>query len=158
MMMKHVLGIGEYAITQGDQDELVTYALGSCVAVVIYCPQQKMAAMAHVALPERLRSAEVGRHKPAYFADEAIPLLLERFRRSCNLSSDQLHVHLVGGAESRSEKDPFQVGPRNLEKIKALLRAQGLRYTAVDVGGHMSRTVTFDLGTSELLVKSQNML
>lgn len=155
---KHILGIGEYAITRSPQDALITYALGSCLAILIYCPQKHMAGMAHIALPERLSGGLKHQHKPAYFADEAVPLLLAPFEVQRGYRADKLQVHLIGGAVSRFEKDPFQVGQRNLEKVKALLRYHGLRYTAVDVGGHLSRTVEFDLGTTALVVKTQAML
>lgn len=155
---KFILGIGDFAVTQGPHDELITYALGSCVAILIYCPQTHLAAMAHIALPERLAGAQNHLHKPAYYADEAFPLLLAPFQRQRGYQAEKLQVHLIGGAVSRSEKDPFQVGQRNLEKVKALLRYHGLRYTAVDVGGHLSRTVEFDLATTALLVKTQAML
>ncbi len=156
--MDHILGIGEYAIAKCTEDALITYALGSCVAILMYCPEQKVAAMAHIALPERLPSANLGRHKPAYFADVAVPLLLNAMRTNFMCQPSKLVVHLIGGAESRSEKDPFQVGRRNVEQIKMLLQEQQMRYTAIDVGGHLSRTVTFHLASSALEIKTQEMM
>lgn len=158
MSMRHVLGIGEYAVTSSPEDVLVTHALGSCIALLVFCPQSKVAAMAHIALPERLEHASMGRHKDAYFADEAVPLLLNTLQQRFLCKPQNLVVHLIGGAVSRSEKDPFQVGKRNLEAIKQMLNARQMRYTAVDVGGHFSRTVTFEVETGSLEVRSQQMM
>lgn len=36
--MIKVIGIGEYAVSNNEEDTIMTFALGSCAALVIYCP------------------------------------------------------------------------------------------------------------------------
>lgn len=156
--MNYILGIGEYAIANNDEDFLITYALGSCVAVIMYCPIKHVAAMAHIAMPETIRTSSVGMDKPAYFADSAIPLMVKTMVGKHNCSPEKLLVQLVGGAESRSKTDPFKVGSKNVDAIKRLLREYQMRYSAEHVGGHKSRTVTFDLSSCTLEIKAQDMM
>ena len=48
----HVVGVGDCCVS-GDPDAvLVTYALGSCIAVVIHDPVSKVGGLLHYMLPE----------------------------------------------------------------------------------------------------------
>ena len=57
---------------------LVTLGLGSCIGLVIFDPSTKVAAMAHIMLPDSRDAKEVP--KPGKFADTAVPLLLEHLK------------------------------------------------------------------------------
>ena len=46
------VGIGEYKVTSNKEHVLKTYALGSCVAIIIYEKIKKIAGLLHVALPD----------------------------------------------------------------------------------------------------------
>jgi chemotaxis protein CheD len=46
------IGIGEYIITDSTDETITTHALGSCVALILYCKKTKHTAMAHIALPK----------------------------------------------------------------------------------------------------------
>ena len=47
-----IVGIGEMAVADRPDDVIVTYALGSCVAVCLFDPAARVAAMLHFLLPE----------------------------------------------------------------------------------------------------------
>ncbi len=49
---KHVVGIGELAISSGAADQIVTHALGSCIAVCLWDPVSNVAGLLHYLLPE----------------------------------------------------------------------------------------------------------
>ena len=51
-MAEIVLGIGGIGATNTKGSSLKTYALGSCIAVVILDPQTRTVGMVHVALPD----------------------------------------------------------------------------------------------------------
>ena len=55
---------------------IVTYALGSCIAVSAYDPQRKAGGMLHIILPESQLNPEKAAQNPWMFADTGIPLLL----------------------------------------------------------------------------------
>lgn len=51
--MDSIVGIGEFAISNRPEDTIKTFSLGSCIAVVIYDKIQKVAGMAHIAMPSK---------------------------------------------------------------------------------------------------------
>ena len=61
------VGIGEWAVSNDVADTLKTYALGSCVAVMIYDSRLLIAGMIHIALPDSAVDAERARILPGYF-------------------------------------------------------------------------------------------
>ena len=64
-----VIGIGEFAVTTEPDAEIVTHALGSCVAVCLWDPVTHVAGMLHFLLPESKLNAERAARQPATFAD-----------------------------------------------------------------------------------------
>ena len=46
------IGIGDYGASRTYGDKLITYALGSCVALVLTDPRSGVTGMAHIALPK----------------------------------------------------------------------------------------------------------
>ena len=77
--MDIIIGIGEFAISDNPQVVIKTFALGSCIAVVMQCPQNGVLGMAHIALPSSEINREESNSRPGYYADTAIALLLDRF-------------------------------------------------------------------------------
>ena len=59
-----VIGIGELAVTTAPDVEIVTHALGSCVAVCLWDPVTHVAGMLHFLLPESKLNAERAARQP----------------------------------------------------------------------------------------------
>ena len=78
-MRQLVVGVGDGGVTRDAESVLVTYALGSCIAVMLYDPVVKVAGMVHFMLPESSASPEKSQARPWMFADTGIPLLLRHF-------------------------------------------------------------------------------
>ena len=51
-MRQIVVGVGDGGVSRNPDSTIVTYALGSCVAVILYDPVAKVAGMLHYMLPE----------------------------------------------------------------------------------------------------------
>jgi chemotaxis protein CheD len=149
--MDYVIGIGEYLVIKGDGNRLITYALASCVAVIIYFEDMKIAGMIHIALPEAINSYNF-ENKPGYYAEIGLPILLTKLRNSyqCDLSKGK--VFLIGGANSVKEYDHFKVGERNIAKIKSILNEYNIKYNSDEVGGTVSRTVILEAGTGNIAI------
>ncbi|MEN6485419.1 MAG: chemotaxis protein CheD, partial [Syntrophobacteraceae bacterium] len=100
--MRKVVGVADLAISNSQDDYLVTYSLGSCIAVVIYDPVVKVGGMLHYMLPESSLDAEKASKNPAMFADTGISLL---FRQSYQYGTkkDNIVVKAVGGAQILDE-------------------------------------------------------
>jgi chemotaxis protein CheD len=134
---------------------LVTLGLGSCIGLVIYDPQNRIAAMAHIMLPDSRDARDVP--KPGKFADTAVPRLLDELNRM-GAAKANLKAKMAGGAQmfSLPGKDSglLAVGARNAEATVALLIRFGVPLVASDVGGNKGRSVEFGTETWKLTVKT----
>jgi len=69
-----------------------------------------------------------------------------------------MKIHIIGGAESKDEKDCFRIGTRNVEVVRKLIRHYKLHIVHEETGGHVSRTVAIDINTGAVTIKRQNMI
>ena len=150
-----VLGVGEFAVSGTPGAELKTFALGSCVALLLYDLKAKMAALAHIALPHSSINPERAQILPAYFSDTGIPAVLNAaYSASRRKGTSGLIVKLVGGANIIQSHSAFNIGSRNLDAIRTALSSRGLTPMAEDVGGAISRTVSIAVDTGKVLIQS----
>jgi len=153
MMKQVVLGIGELAASREEGSVIKTFALGSCVAIILFSPVTRTAGMVHVALPDSKINPEKTRELPGYFADTGIPTLLREMVALGNRPNGQgLIVKLIGGASIMDPNDVFSIGKRNLLAIRKILWGHGLGAIAEDVGGNYSRTVSVDVNSGVVSV------
>jgi len=154
--MDKIIGIGEFDISNKQEDILKTFALASCVAVTMYHPKALAAGMIHIALPDHsLNSSEIG--KPGYYASLGIPRLLQIMEKEFNCKRNELVIQLYGGADSISIHDCFLIGRRNLAAISKILLQEGLRFSYKDVGGTLSRTIAMKVATGVVKVHTQHL-
>ncbi len=152
--MKQVhIGIGEYAISNDPEELLKSFALGSCVAIMVYDMENRIAALAHIALPDSSVNMAKGDHKPGYFVDTCLPKLLGELKKRGAVRK-KAWIKLAGGANTMDEQRTFDIGKRNVLAIKKYLWKMQLGTIAEDVGGSVSRTVSFSVGTGEVNVTS----
>lgn len=147
------IGIGEYVISNDPEDTLKSFALGSCVAVLVYDTVNRVAALAHIALPDSTVNAEKGQRKPGYFVDTCLPELLSGLK-SHGAVRKKVWIKLVGGANIMDEQRTFDIGKRNVLAVKKYLWKMQLGIIAEDVGGSISRTVGLSVATGELTISS----
>ena len=151
-MTRRDVGIGDILVTKGDE-EIKTYALGSCVALVVWDQTVRVGGMIHIALPEAQINPEKAKDKPGYFADTGLPLLFAELKR---LGADRRHcwVKLVGGSSILDENRTFDIGRRNALAVKKYLWKIGLALTSEDIGGNYSRTVALSVPLGELTIST----
>ncbi len=138
-----VVGVGDLAVANGADDVIVTHALGSCVAVCVFDPIARVAAMLHFMLPESSINVERGRVQPAVFADTGIPALFDTASRY-GLEKRRSVVKLVGGAEIvAAGQSAFRTGRRNALAARQVLWRHGVLVNAEDTGSNIARTVHF---------------
>jgi chemotaxis protein CheD len=147
------IGIGEWAVTRDASESLKTYALGSCVAVIIYDSRLLLAGMIHVALPDSKVDAERAKSLPGYFADTGLPVMIEEMKRRGAVRAN-VWVKLVGGASVMDPGGFFDIGKRNILAAKRILWGSSLGPIAEDTGGALSRTVTIDASSGETTISS----
>ncbi|WP_319477333.1 chemotaxis protein CheD [Marispirochaeta aestuarii] len=149
--MRTDVGIGDFHASGKPGELIKTYALGSCVAVLMYDKVRRIAGMIHVALPESRVNAEKAETRPGYFADTGIPALLKAFSAA---GGDQrkAQIKIAGGASILDENRTFDIGRRNVIAIKRALWKYGLGVIAEDVGGKISRTVSIEVDTGTIVI------
>ena len=147
------VGISEYQIAEPPA-QLVTYGLGSCVAISLYDPQRRLGGLAHTLLPTVLATSDGLR--PAKFVDAAIRLMVtELVARGAE--RERLGAKIFGGAnmfEPLLGTPENAVGPRNVRSARETLTALAIPLLAEDVGGNFGRTVEFDLASGQVRVRA----
>lgn len=150
-----ILGVGDYGASKTSGDEVKTFALGSCVSVILLDPSTRTVGMAHVALPDSSINKNKAVEKPGYFADTAIPALLQEMAKfGCNRKGKGMVVKLCGGANVMDTNDTFQIGKRNALAIKKILWSYGMGAVSEDLGKNFSRTVTISVESGQVLLTS----
>lgn len=149
--MELIVGMGQYAISGGEEDILRTFALASCVAVTAYHPIKRAAGMIHIVLPTPLSRKDVT-ERPAYFAQTGVPLLIHVMCRRTGCRKEELLIQLFGGAGSMLEQDVFHVGKKNIEAVKYSLSELGMSIRREELGGKESRTISMDAKTGTVQI------
>ncbi len=133
---------------------LSSLGIGSCVGVILYYARAKIGGLAHIMLPDI--EAVKNKANRGKFANTAIPDLLEKLEE---LGADRRFVRakIMGGAHmfgfAKTNK-VFNIGARNVEKVKEVLKSLKLKLVAEDTGGSYGRSLYFYLETGEVRVRT----
>lgn len=142
------VGMGQLRITQ--PPETMISVLGSCVGVCLYHPRFRVAAMAHVVLPDS--TGHTG--SPGKFADTAIPALLKELEKVTGVRVGYV-AKLAGGASMFGAGGPLQIGVSNIAAVKAALAAVNIKIVAENLEGEHGRRVEFDPADGSLSIEIQ---
>ena len=117
--MNVVIGVADCYISTDTSNVLVTYALGSCIAVAIYDPIARVGGLLHFMLPEAPAGAAQSGKSPYMFADSGIPMM---FREAYEKGAQKrrLRVRVAGGAQIMDEHGVFNIGQRNCLAMKKI--------------------------------------
>lgn len=152
-MKELVIGVGDGGVSRDPDAVFVTYALGSCVALMLHDPVSRVAAMVHYMLPESPASVSPNNFRPYQFADTAIPSLL-RAARAQGADQRRLLIFAAGGAEVLDNSSIFNIGKRNCLALRKALWKFGLIAHVEDTGGNLIRTVRFEVGSGRVWLQS----
>jgi len=151
-----VIGIGEWQVSREPGDLLRTYALGSCVALVLQHPLTMTTGLVHILLPDSVNHPCGHQKSPGYYADTAVPLLIRTVLGTAGVyswSRAGLSAKLAGGAAICPNDSYFQMGQRNIKTVEHLLRQYQIPLMGSDTGGTTSRTVTVEVATGTVVVR-----
>ena len=154
-MTIYTVGIGDWAIATAPDDILKTYALGSCLAVIITDVKLGITGMIHIALPDSAIDPVKAQNRPGYFADTGLALMIEEMKKHGSVRAN-VRVKLAGGAAVMDDKGIFDIGKRNILAAKRLLWKSSLGAIAEDTGGDISRTLTVRAIDGETTISSGN--
>jgi len=140
------------AVSNAPDDVLITYSLGSCIAVIIYDPKAKVGGMLHYMLPESSLDLEKAKLNPTMFADTGIAML---FRQSYQYGAKKQNiiVKAVGGAQILDQNGIFNIGKRNYLAMRKIFWRNNVLVAAEHVGGMVNRTVRLEMQTGRVILK-----
>jgi chemotaxis protein CheD len=148
-----LIGVGDGGVSRDRETVLVTYALGSCVALMLYDPVAHVAGMVHYMLPESTESVAESNIRPCKFADTAIPFLL-RAALANGADKHRMTIFAAGGAQVMNDNSIFNIGKRNCLALRKALWKFGLVAHAEDIGGTVVRTVRLEVDSGRVLLQS----
>lgn len=148
---------GEYYVSKGP--ELISTILGSCVAIVLFDPQNQIGGMNHFMLAtNKDKTKDVKRNGPiGRFGEYAIDLLLKDMEKA-GADRRNLQAKIFGGSNvfNLPETAREQVGTQNIKFAKNYLQKLNIPILAEELGGVPSRKIIFDPATFKVLLKRIN--
>ena len=150
--MKRVVGVADMIVSNESSETLITYSLGSCIAVIVFDPIVRVGGMLHYMLPDSSMDLKKAGQKPAMFADSGIPLL---FKQAYQLGAQKRNmiVKVAGGAQILDENGVFNIGKRNYLALRKIFWRNNVMIAAEDIGGNVNRTVRLEMSTGRVLLK-----
>lgn len=130
---------------------IVTVGLGSCVGISIYDAKNKIGGLIHIMLPENKKGL-----KKAKYADTGIPLMLKIMKQKGS-SLRNLEAKIAGGAHMfnlDSDNSNIQIGRRNVETVKKILKNKGIEITGEDTRKNYGRTMKLFTEDGRVIVTS----
>lgn len=150
------VGISDLNVV-AEPNKIRTSGLGSCVGIVLYDLQKKVAGMSHIMLPDSAHTKQFELNKYKY-ADTAIPILIDKLSEM-GARRRVLRAKIAGGSQMfnfGSTSDIMRIGPRNVEAVEKELSKHNIPIIASDTGGSWGRTIQFDPSTGKLHIRSVN--
>lgn len=133
---------------------LLSLGIGSCVVISLYCLRSKLGGLAHIMLPD----VDIVKNKTnrAKFANTAIPDMLKKMEEM-GAERRSIRAKIMGGAHmfgfAKANK-VFNIGVRNVEKAREVLKQLHIRIVGEDIGGRYGRSLYFYLETGEVMVRT----
>ena len=151
MENKLTIGIADMKFAQ-HSGTLITYALGSCIGICLYDPAIKLGGLLHIMLPLNM---ETGRKNPLKYADTGMAEMIRQME-AMGANKARLVAKIAGGAKMFEVTGGAlgNIGQRNIESVRMQMKKLGLRIANEDVGGTVARTMSMDVETGAISIKS----
>lgn len=142
-IVKTVVGVSDWKVSNDTRETIITYALGSCLGIVLYDPVVCVGGLLHVMLPLSKADPEKAKQRPAMYVDTGFAELLDDCY-NLGAEKERLKIYVAGGASMKFEhkEDYFKIGQRNFTTLRKFLWKNGFMIDFQDVGGHISRTMS----------------
>lgn len=151
---RKVVGISDMAVSKFAEDVIVTYSLGSCLAIVCYDPVIRAGGMIHVMLPDsgiEKMSKMDRRFNPLKYVDTGFDALLKQCER-IGMKKRNICLGVFGGAQIFEREDHFNIGKRNYISFRKMVWKHGMLIKHEHVGGRVHRTVKLNVESGEIIV------
>lgn len=155
-MNKRVVGVGDMIVSNDPNDLIVTYALGSCLGLVIYDPVAKVGGMLHAMLPDSsIHKKTEEPLNPHKFVNTGIPTL---FKEAYKLGAQKkkIKVKMTGCSSILDDSNFFNIGKRNYAAARKLLWKNNVMIDAEHCDNSKSVTLTLEIETGKVTMRIQN--
>ena len=135
-------------------DSLTTLGLGSCIGLTFFDPVLKLGGMVHYMLPDSTKLKN--NSNIAKFGDTGI-MELYRLMLAEGAQPRRMVAKIAGGAkmfEVSGLSEVGNVGERNTQEAKLMLKELKIPLIAEDTGLNYGRTVELNCETGEFLIKA----
>ncbi len=151
------VGLGETGIARDPSVVLVSFGLGSCVAVCAYDLSAGVGGMMHVVLPY-CNNKDSALRFPGKYADIGMPLLIRGLENHGALRT-RIQVKIAGGASvihSVMFDNLLDMGQKNVVAVRTALEKEGIPIVASDTGGNRGRSVWLSVETGVMTVRTSS--
>ena len=155
---KKMVRIGMAEMLVAGNPTVITTTVGSCIALCMYDPINRIGGMVHIVLPRKAdHSKEEKFDTLIRYADKAVPALLSKLI-SRGAKKEFIRAKMAGGANMfpMFTHPILNIGMNNAEVVKKKLAELGVPLVAEDVGGNHGRIVEFDVGPGIMRVNTIN--
>ena len=142
---------GEYFT--GDARYRIRTLLGSCVSITLWHPRLRIGAMSHFLLARR--ASRPSFELDGRYGDEAMCLMLRELERS-GVRPEECEGKIFGGGDmfpSQTRQNGMNVGKKNGEMARELLRSHGIAVVSESLFGVGHRQVIFDVGSGHVWLR-----
>jgi len=153
MALRTTVPIAEWRVSADPAEELITYALGSCLGIAVHDPVACVGGLLHVMLPTSSVNPEKAAARPGMFVDTGVPLLFKDCYAMGAVKARMIATVAGGASQAGVDADHFQIGRRNMLMLRKLLWKNGVLLQAEDVEGSDSRTMSLDVGTGAVRLR-----
>ena len=147
-----VVGVGDCRVAVRPVASISTYALGSCVAIVVWDWKVRVGGLLHAMLPDSSIDRTRAQSDPACYVDTGLADLFRRIEEKGG-SRRRLRCCVAGGASMIVDPAMFEIGKRNCLAVKKAFWKLGLFIDQEDIGGFETRSVRLDLDTGRVDMK-----
>lgn len=149
--MKKSIGIHIGDLYASRAPAIISTLLGSCVAVCLYDPKERIGGMNHILLPGRADLEQFD--TSARYGINAMELLINGIMAAGGERS-RLVAKVFGGANILPViSEEYAMGPKNIEFVLDFLRIESIRVISWDLGGFQARKVFFHTDTGTVFLK-----
>lgn len=150
MMKKIFLYPGQLHLTQ--EKCVISTILGSCISIILIDRNSGTCGMCHYLIPKN----KMGPSNNPRYGEFAIPHLIKGFEKTgIDLSYVEAEIFGGGSVVSQFQGSWSQVGQKNIDCAKKILKESGISIKYEDIGGQSGRKIYLD--TSNFTVESQLM-
>lgn len=146
------VGIADMALSNNPKATVITYALGSCIGLMLHDPVKNIGGLLHFLLPSQTADTGARNKSPLTYADSGFNLFLNEILKAGAVKR-RLKVKIAGGARVLKSSGAMDIGRKNYEALLSQLMQHRLPIVAKDVGGTTSRTAMLECDTGLVTIR-----